>query len=224
MVRARHPPWVRPIGRCYLTGDCLVTYHRRRMMDDVFRALADPTRRELLDELFRRDGQSLGELEEGLPMTRFGVMKHLSVLERAGLIDDPQRRPAEAALPEPRPDPAGPRPVGQQVRRALGGDAQLAQARIGGRNDVPEKVFEIYIRTTPERLWEAITDPRLHARYNFGLEIHSDWGPGSGYSCQSHRRRRSPWGRTSRWLPRDGWCRASPRCGARTCVRRAARG
>src|SRR5271167_1591089 len=55
-------------------------------MDAVFRALADPTRRELLDELFRRDGQSLDELEERLPMTRFGVMKHLSVLERAGMI------------------------------------------------------------------------------------------------------------------------------------------
>ena len=49
-------------------------------MDDVFRALADPTRRSLLDELFRQDGQTLGELERRLPMTRFGVMKHLRVL------------------------------------------------------------------------------------------------------------------------------------------------
>lgn len=55
-------------------------------MDDVFRALADPTRRRLLDELFARDGQSLGELEAGLPMTRFGVMKHLRVLADAGLV------------------------------------------------------------------------------------------------------------------------------------------
>ena len=55
-------------------------------MDDVFRALADPTRRGLLDELFRRDGQSLRALEERLPMTRFGVMKHLQVLEDAGLV------------------------------------------------------------------------------------------------------------------------------------------
>ena len=60
-------------------------------MDAVFRALADPTRRELLDELFRRDGQSLGELEERLPMTRFGVMKHLKVLERAGLMTTRRR-------------------------------------------------------------------------------------------------------------------------------------
>lgn len=55
-------------------------------VDEVFRALADPTRRRLLDELFERDGQSLTELEEGMPMTRFGVMKHLRVLEDAGLI------------------------------------------------------------------------------------------------------------------------------------------
>jgi len=55
-------------------------------MDAVFRALADPTRRGLLDELFKRDGQTLGGLERGLPMTRFGVMKHLRVLEEAGLV------------------------------------------------------------------------------------------------------------------------------------------
>jgi DNA-binding transcriptional ArsR family regulator len=55
-------------------------------MDAVFKALADPTRRGLLDELFKRDGQTLTALEERLPMTRFGVMKHLKVLEEAGLI------------------------------------------------------------------------------------------------------------------------------------------
>src|SRR3954447_1448797 len=55
-------------------------------MDDVFRALADPTRRSLLDELFKQDGQTLSALERRLPMTRFGVMKHLRVLEDAGLV------------------------------------------------------------------------------------------------------------------------------------------
>ena len=60
-------------------------------MDEVFRALADPTRRSLLDELFREDGQTLGALEEGLPMTRFGVMKHLKVLEQAGLVTTKRR-------------------------------------------------------------------------------------------------------------------------------------
>ena len=55
-------------------------------MDEVFRALADPTRRGLLDRLHERDGQTLKELESELPMTRFGVMKHLRVLEDAGLV------------------------------------------------------------------------------------------------------------------------------------------
>jgi len=55
-------------------------------VDEVFKALADPTRRELLDELFRQDGQTLGALEERFAMTRFGVMKHLRLLEEAGLI------------------------------------------------------------------------------------------------------------------------------------------
>ncbi|HWN72623.1 MAG TPA: helix-turn-helix domain-containing protein [Solirubrobacterales bacterium] len=60
-------------------------------MDEVFKALADPTRRELLDRLFERDGQSLSALEEGLPMSRFGVMKHLRVLEEASLVTTQRR-------------------------------------------------------------------------------------------------------------------------------------
>ncbi len=60
-------------------------------MDDVFKALADPTRRSLLDELYKQDGQTLSALELRLPMTRFGVMKHLKVLERAGLVTTKKR-------------------------------------------------------------------------------------------------------------------------------------
>jgi DNA-binding transcriptional ArsR family regulator len=60
-------------------------------MDEVFKALADSTRRQLLDQLFERDGQSLSALEEGLPMSRFGVMKHLKVLEEAGLVTTKRR-------------------------------------------------------------------------------------------------------------------------------------
>jgi DNA-binding transcriptional ArsR family regulator len=60
-------------------------------MDEVFKALADPTRRELLDRLFERDGQSLSALEERLPMSRFGVMKHLKVLEEASMVTTQKR-------------------------------------------------------------------------------------------------------------------------------------
>jgi DNA-binding transcriptional ArsR family regulator len=61
------------------------------MIDDVFKALADPTRRRLLDELFEQDGQTLSALEQRLPMTRFGVAKHLKVLEEAGLVTTQRR-------------------------------------------------------------------------------------------------------------------------------------
>ncbi|MEY2535097.1 MAG: hypothetical protein QOF29_3007 [bacterium] len=76
-----------PAAPRLLTGDHLVTYARAIADDDrVFKALADPTRRFLLDLLFARDGRTLTELESGLEMTRFGVMKHLRVLEDAGLV------------------------------------------------------------------------------------------------------------------------------------------
>src|SRR5438128_4764213 len=67
----------------------MVTYSRS--VDEVFRALADPTRRSLLDELFEEDGQTLSALERRLPMTRIGVMKHLRVLEEAGLVTTKRR-------------------------------------------------------------------------------------------------------------------------------------
>ena len=70
-----------------MTGDHSVTYPATVNDDDrVFKALADPTRRSLLDRLFARDGRTLRDLEAGLEMTRFGVMKHLRVLEDAGLV------------------------------------------------------------------------------------------------------------------------------------------
>jgi DNA-binding transcriptional ArsR family regulator len=74
-------------AECKLTCDHKVTYHRAVNDDElVFKALADPTRRHLLDRLFERDGRTLTELESELEMTRFGVMKHLRVLEQAGLV------------------------------------------------------------------------------------------------------------------------------------------
>jgi len=74
-------------SRPSLTCDHIVTYSRPVFDDDaVFKALADPTRRFLLDLLFKRDGRTLTELESELAMTRFGVMKHLRLLERAGVV------------------------------------------------------------------------------------------------------------------------------------------
>jgi DNA-binding transcriptional ArsR family regulator len=86
MVLSSHPPDCARIYDC-LTCDSLVTYSRDVTDDDrVFKALADPTRRFLLDRLFARDGRTLTELESELEMTRFGVMKHLRILEDANLV------------------------------------------------------------------------------------------------------------------------------------------
>ena len=86
MRKRPHPASSAGISQA-LTCDLLVTYAPRVADDDrVFKALADPTRRFLLDLLFAREGQTLTELESAVEMTRYGVMKHLKVLEEAGLV------------------------------------------------------------------------------------------------------------------------------------------
>ncbi len=148
-------------------------------MDEVFRALADPTRRSLLDELFRQDGQTLGALEERLPMTRFGVMKHLKVLEEAGLVVTKRRGREKLHFLNPVPI----RLVHDRwvSKYAEPWAAGLSELKHDLEDAVMEKVFEIYIKTTPERLWEAITNPEQRARYSFGVGIESDWTNGSAY-------------------------------------------
>ncbi len=145
-------------------------------MDTVFRALADPTRRELLDELFRQDGQSLGALVEHFDMTRFGVMKHLKQLEEAGLVLTRRRGREKLHF-------LNPVPIRLVHDRWVSKYAEPWAAALSGLKDrlerPMEKVFEIYIRTTPERLWEAITDPEIRSKYHFGLQITSDFTPGS---------------------------------------------
>lgn len=147
-------------------------------MEDVFRALADPTRRRLLDALFEEDGQTLGQLEERFAMTRFGVMKHLRQLEEAGLVVTRRRgRHKHHHL--------NPVPIRLVHDRWV---SKYAEPWAAGLSDLKtrlekpmEKVFEIYIRTSPERLWEAITDEETRARFHFGNRIHSDWQAGSPY-------------------------------------------
>src|ERR671930_1083823 len=147
-------------------------------MDTVFRALADPTRRRLLDELYKDDGQTLGALEARLPMTRFGVMKHLRVLEEAGLVVTRRRGREKLHFLNPVPIRlVHDRWVSKYAEPWAAGLSELKQ-----RLEEPmEKVFEIYIKTTPERLWEAITDPDMRRKYTFGVRVESDWKPGSSY-------------------------------------------
>jgi uncharacterized protein YndB with AHSA1/START domain len=148
-------------------------------MDDVFRALADPTRRSLLDELFKEDGQTLSALVGRLPMTRFGVMKHLRVLEGAGLVVT--RRRGREKLHYLNAVPI--RLVHDRwvSKYAEPWAATLSDLKERLEDRPMEKVFEIYIKTTPERLWEAITNPEMRRKYTFGVRVESDWTPGSRY-------------------------------------------
>src|SRR5689334_23262750 len=117
-------------------------------MDEVFRALADPTRRRLLDELFKEDGQTLSALEQRIPMTRFGVMKHLKVLEEAGLVVTRKRGREKLHFLNPVPI----RLVHDRwvSKYAEPWAAGLAEIKHRLEDRTMEKVFEIYIKTTPE--------------------------------------------------------------------------
>jgi uncharacterized protein YndB with AHSA1/START domain len=154
----------------------MVTYSA--LVDEVFRALADPTRRSLLDELYRHDGQTLGALEERFSMTRFGVMKHLRLLEEAGLVVTKRRGREKLHYLNPIPI----RLVHDRwvSKYAEPWAATLSDLKERLENPM-EKVFEIYIRTTPERLWEAIIDPEIRSKYQFGNTTTSDWTPGSRF-------------------------------------------
>src|SRR5213082_2928476 len=153
-------------------------------MDAVFRALADPTRRRLLDSLFREDGQTLGALEARLPMTRFGVMKHLRVLENAGLVTTRRRGREKLHF-------LNPVPIRLVHDRWVSKYAEPWAATLTGlkktleKEQTMEKVFEIYIKTTPERLWEAITDPDLRSQYNFGARATAEWKPGARFEMSA---------------------------------------
>ncbi len=152
-------------------------------MDDVFKALADPTRRRLLDQLFKRDGQTLGALERRLPMTRFGVMKHLQVLEEAGLVVTKRRGREKLHFLNAVPIRLiHDRWVSKYAERWA---ATLSDLKRALEDKSMEKVFEIYIKTTPERLWEAITNPEMRTKYTFGLTVTSDWKKGSRYQGTS---------------------------------------
>src|SRR3954463_2281561 len=149
-------------------------------MDDVFKALADRNRRKLLDRLFKRDGQTLGELCERVDMTRFGVMKHLRVLEEAGLLVT--RRQGREKLHYLNPMPI--RLVHDRWVSKYRAPFAAALSDLKSRleTDMPEtQVYALFIRTTPEKLWAALTDSELTKQYFFGESIRSDFKTGSDW-------------------------------------------
>ena len=153
-------------------------------MEAVFKALADPSRRLLLDQLFERDGQTLGELEAWLPaMSRFGVMKHLRVLEDAGLIST--RRSGREKLHYLNPVPIRlihDRWISKYAEPFVGAMAGLKQQLEEETMTGPKLNYEIYIRATPDRVWHGITDATDTRRYFYGTEFEGDLRPGGHYA------------------------------------------
>jgi uncharacterized protein YndB with AHSA1/START domain/DNA-binding transcriptional ArsR family regulator len=156
----------------------LVTYLGGVDDDRVFKALADPSRRLLLDQLFERDGRSLTELEARLEMTRFGVMKHLRVLEDAGLVVS--RKVGRSRLHYLNRVPirqVHDRWIDKYTEHRAAALADLKSQLEGPVSTtttptaLTTQVYQILIKATQEQVWDAITKPEFTARYFYGARI-----------------------------------------------------
>ncbi|MSQ15130.1 MAG: ArsR family transcriptional regulator [Dehalococcoidia bacterium] len=160
-------------------------------MDDerVFRALADPTRRLLLDRLFERDGRTLLELQSQLEMTRFGVMKHLRVLVAAGLITTRKAGREKLHFLNPLPiQGIYDRWIGKYTAARASALADLkvilegAGPMTGEASARPKQVYQVFINAPQQRVWEAITRPEFTARYYYGSVLKTDLTVGSSFT------------------------------------------
>jgi uncharacterized protein YndB with AHSA1/START domain/DNA-binding transcriptional ArsR family regulator len=156
----------------------------------VFKALADSSRRSLLDRLFDRDGQTLSQLCSRVAMTRFGVMKHLRVLEAAGLVTT--RRSGREKFHYLNPVPirlmhdrwitkyaaAWVGALGD-LKRELEEETMRDRPEGGATATALRHIQQIHIRTTPERLWEAITQSRFTRDYFYRTLVESTWAKGA---------------------------------------------
>jgi uncharacterized protein YndB with AHSA1/START domain len=147
-------------------------------MDDVFKALADPNRRLLLDRLNQRNGQTLRDLCDGLAMTRQSVSKHLAVLEKANLVTATPRGRERVHVLNPVPINAIAERWMTQFDRAR--TAALADLKLALEHPPMDNrfVYTTYIKTTPDQLWTALTEPAFTKRY-WGVSLLSDWKVGS---------------------------------------------
>jgi uncharacterized protein YndB with AHSA1/START domain/DNA-binding transcriptional ArsR family regulator len=152
-------------------------------MDAVFRAIDDPSRRLLLDKLYERDGQTLGELCGYLPgMTRFGVMSHLAVLEEADLVIPLRQGRYKHHYLNPIPIRLiHERWISRYAERTVTALTRLkAGVETGGTPmDAPVHVYKILIRGTAEDVWDAIVQPDKSVEYFYGTRVQSDWEVGS---------------------------------------------
>ena len=164
------------------------------MIDDnlVFKALADPTRRRLLDRLFARDGLTLSDLQVAVEMTRFGVMKHLGVLEDAGLVVT--RRSGREKLHFLNAVPVRlvhDRWIDKFTERPVAALAGLKMELESGMSQTTIKMFEIYIKAPAETVWAAITTPEWTARYGYKALSEYDMRPGGAFVGRANESMRS---------------------------------
>nr|WP_036495831.1 metalloregulator ArsR/SmtB family transcription factor [Nocardia sp. BMG111209] len=147
-------------------------------MDEVFKALADPSRRLLLDSLNAHNGQTLAQLCAGLRLTRQAVSKHLAVLAAANLVTTRRRGREKLHYLNAEPINAiSDRWIHHYDHRRVHALADLKTA-LESATVSNEFVYTTYIRTTPEQLWRALTEPAFTRRY-WGVSFDTDWRPGS---------------------------------------------
>jgi uncharacterized protein YndB with AHSA1/START domain/DNA-binding transcriptional ArsR family regulator len=164
--------------------------------DRAFKALADPTRRFLLDALFERDGRTLTELESELEMTRFGVMKHLKVLEAAGLVVT--RRQGREKLHFLNPVPLRlihDRWIDKYTEPRVSALADLKNAlesmtmsSTTTGTTTATQVYRVYIKAPATLVWDAITSPEWSHRYGYGGYVSFDLRPGGAFSAKADER------------------------------------
>lgn len=164
-----------------LTGECLLTYYHP--MDEVFRAINDPSRRLLLDKLNEQDGQTLGELCAHLPeMTRYGVMNHLRVLEEAGLVTTHKKGRSKYHYLNPIPIRLiHDRWISKYAEPRVGAIAGIkARLETGEQSmDKPVHIYKAYIRASVEEVWDAMVNPDKTVQYFYGTRVESSWEVGT---------------------------------------------
>jgi uncharacterized protein YndB with AHSA1/START domain/DNA-binding transcriptional ArsR family regulator len=157
----------------------MAAYRDTHVDDEVFRALADRSRRLLLDRLNERNGQTLRELCSGLEMARQSVSKHLDVLEAADLVTTVRRGREKLHYLNPAPiADIGERWIRRYDAARVDALAALKRTLEETTMDRPSFVYKTYIRTTPELLWRGLTEPEFTRRY-WGMEAETDWQVGS---------------------------------------------
>jgi uncharacterized protein YndB with AHSA1/START domain/DNA-binding transcriptional ArsR family regulator len=153
-------------------------------LEPVFRALADAQRRRLLDRLRERDGQALNELEPALPgMTRFGVMKHLRVLESAALVVTRRQGRRQLHILNPVPiQLIADRWISRYAAAWVGPMTRMKHALEATEVTDRSHSYEIYVRSTADQVWKALTDPQQTRQFWHGALNRSGWETGSPWT------------------------------------------